>query len=288
MSIKFEDVTHIYGTHTPYEYVGIKNVNLNVKKNSITAIIGHTGSGKSTLIQHINALMLPTRGRVIIDDFMITSNKSPKGLKELRKKVGFVFQFPEYQLFEDTVEKDIMFGPLNFGVDCDKAKENARIALKTVGLDESFLMKSPFDLSGGQKRRVAIAGILVMNPDILVLDEPTAGLDPQGTREMLQLFKSLNEQGKTIIMVTHHMDHVLDYCDEVVLMNDGQVAYQGDVTDLFHQFDILEETGIKMPTITQFSYELNKYHFSIDMNIKEIDALACAIKEEINGKHHVR
>lgn len=216
MSITFKEVEHIYSENTPFAYHALKGVNLNIKDKSFTAIIGQTGSGKSTLIQHINALLLPTSGSINIGEYLITKTNKPNKLKLLRQKAGLVFQFPEYQLFEETIEKDIIFGPMNFGIKESEAKQIARKVLKIVGLDESYLNKSPFDLSGGQKRRVAIAGILAMDPNILILDEPTAGLDPQGTNEMMNLFKQINDSGKTIILVTHDMNHVLQYCDEVV------------------------------------------------------------------------
>ena len=213
MSITFKEVEHIYSESTPFAYHALKGVNLDIKNGSFTAVIGQTGSGKSTLIQHINALLLPSSGNIEIDDYVITSANKPSGLKMLRKKAGLVFQFPEYQLFEETIEKDIIFGPINFGISEDEAKQISKKVINIVGLDETYLDKSPFDLSGGQKRRVAIAGILAMDPDILILDEPTAGLDPQGANEMMNLFKKINKSGKTIILVTHDMNHVLQYCD---------------------------------------------------------------------------
>ena len=195
MSITFKKVEHIYSEKTPFSYHALKGVDLNIEKGKMTALIGHTGSGKSTLIQHMNALLLPSAGEVHIEDILITATDKPESLKPLRKKAGLVFQFPEYQLFEETILKDIIFGPKNFGINEDEAIEMAKKVLKMVGLDESYLEKSPFDLSGGQKRRVAIAGILAMDPDILILDEPTAGLDPQGAKEMLNLFKKINQTG---------------------------------------------------------------------------------------------
>ena len=174
MSITFKEVEHTYSENTPFSYHALKGIDLNIKTGSMTALIGHTGSGKSTLIQHINALLLPTAGEIKVDDILITATDKPETLKPLRKKAGLVFQFPEYQLFEETILKDIIFGPKNFGVNEEEAIEIAKETLELVGLDESYLEKSPFDLSGGQKRRVAIAGILAMNPDILILDEPTA------------------------------------------------------------------------------------------------------------------
>ncbi len=277
MSIEFEKVSHIYSHNTPFEYLAIKDIDLKIEKGSFTAIIGHTGSGKSTLIQHINALTFPTSGKVTINDFIIDASTPPKGLKQLRKMAGLVFQFPEYQLFEETIEKDIIFGPLNFGEDEEQAKAKAKEVLNYVGLDGSYLEKSPFDLSGGQKRRIAIAGILVMDPDILVLDEPTAGLDPQGAKEMMDLFKRLNEQGKTIIIVTHDMNHVLNYCDNVVVMNKGKIVKIGTVEEIFKEADYLESLSIDLPIITHLIYELNKNGFHIDPTIKNIEELVNAI-----------
>lgn len=283
MSITFKEVEHIYSENTPFSYHALKGVDLNIRDESFTAIIGQTGSGKSTLIQHINALLLPTSGEINIDKYIITATDKPSKLKPLRKKAGLVFQFPEYQLFEETIEKDIIFGPMNFGASEEEAKKIARKVLETVGLNESYLNKSPFDLSGGQKRRVAIAGILAMNPDILILDEPTAGLDPQGTNEMMSLFKSINESGKTIILVTHDMNHVLQYCDEVVVMNQGKVEKHDTVTNVFKDSDYLNNLGIDLPIITDFILKLNNCGFNIDSSINNIEQLVLAIGGEING-----
>ena len=256
MSITFKEVEHIYSENTPFAYHALKGVNLKITDQSFTAIIGQTGSGKSTLIQHINALLLPTSGSINID---------------------------EYQLFEETIEKDIIFGPMNFGVSEEEAKKIAHNVLKTVGLDESYLNKSPFDLSGGQKRRVAIAGILAMDPDILILDEPTAGLDPQGTNEMMSLFKRINESGKTIILVTHDMNHVLQYCDEVVVMNHGKVEKHDTVTNVFKDSEYLNSLGIDLPIITNFIIKLNNQGFNLDSSINNIEQLIAAIGGELNG-----
>lgn len=283
MSITFKEVEHIYSENTPFAYHALKGVNLKITDQSFTAIIGQTGSGKSTLIQHINALLLPTSGSINIDEYLITATDKPSKLKPLRKKAGLVFQFPEYQLFEETIEKDIIFGPMNFGVSEEEAKKIAHNVLKTVGLDESYLNKSPFDLSGGQKRRVAIAGILAMNPDILILDEPTVGLDPQGTNEMMSLFKRINESGKTIILVTHDMNHVLQYCDEVVVMNHGKVEKHDTVTNVFKDSEYLNSLGIDLPIITNFIIKLNNQGFNLDSSINNIEQLIAAIGGELNG-----
>jgi energy-coupling factor transport system ATP-binding protein len=248
----------------------------------MVALIGHTGSGKSTLIQHINALLLPTKGQVKVEDILITATNKPSSLKPLRKKAGLVFQFPEYQLFEETVLKDIIFGPMNFGMSEENATIKAKEVLKKVGLDESYLEVSPFDLSGGQKRRVAIAGILAMDPDILVLDEPTAGLDPQGAREMLNLFKSINKMGKTVIIVSHDMNQVLEYCDDAIVMNNGKVEKYMKVDDLFKETEYLSSLSIDLPIITSFIKELNNNGFHIDTSIKDIDELIKVIGGQIH------
>ena len=281
MSIVFKEVEHVYSENTPFQYVALRGIDLTIEKGTMTAIIGHTGSGKSTLIQHINALLQPTKGSVQVEDYIITATNQPKHLKALRKLAGLVFQFPEYQLFEETIEKDIMFGPKNFKVDEETAKRLALKALKDVGLDETYLDKPPFDLSGGQKRRVAIAGILVMEPEIIILDEPTAGLDPQGTYEIMDLFKKLNQEGKTVIIVTHDMNHVLEYCDQAIVMNKGKIDKQCSIDELFEKTEYLLDLSIDLPIITNFIYQLNKKGFSIDSSIKDIDNLVKAIKEAI-------
>ncbi len=277
MSIVFKEVEYRYGDGSPFAYHALKGVNLKIEKGSFCAIIGQTGSGKSTLIQHINALLQPTCGEVHVNDFHIVADAKKMKYKQLRKVAGLVFQFPEYQLFEETIEKDIIFGPTNFGVEANKAKDIAKEVIQVVGLDESFLERSPFELSGGQKRRVAIAGILAMEPDILILDEPTAGLDPQGSIEMMKLFKEINKRGITVILVTHDMNHVLEYCDEVIVMNQGIVEKHDSVTNIFKNQAYLEDLGISLPIITNFIVELNKRGFSIDTSLKTIEEVASAI-----------
>ena len=276
MAITFKEVEYTYSPDTPFAYHALKGINLNIPKGSFTALIGHTGSGKSTLIQHINGLLIPTQGEVCIDDYIITPNNKQK-LKPLRKKAGLVFQFPEYQLFEETIEKDIIFGPMNFGVDEETAKKIAREMLVKVGLDESYLERSPFELSGGQKRRVAIAGILAMEPDILVLDEPTAGLDPQGTKEMMHLFKDFQQTGKSVIMVTHDMNQVLEYCDHAIVMNHGKIEKNCSVTELFNETEYLESLSIDLPIITSFIHQLNQQGFNLPVSIRSVDELIEAI-----------
>ncbi|WP_164120841.1 energy-coupling factor transporter ATPase [Sharpea azabuensis] len=281
MAITFKEVEYTYSPDTPFAYHALKGINLNIPKGSFTALIGHTGSGKSTLIQHINGLLIPTQGEVCIDDYIITPNNKQK-LKPLRKKAGLVFQFPEYQLFEETIEKDIIFGPMNFGVDEETAKKIAREMLVKVGLDESYLERSPFELSGGQKRRVAIAGILAMEPDILVLDEPTAGLDPQGTKEMMHLFKDFQQTGKSVIMVTHDMNQVLEYCDHAIVMNHGKIEKNCSVTELFNETEYLESLSIDLPIITSFIHQLNQQGFNLPVSIKSVDELIEAIGGELH------
>ena len=281
MSVIVKNLTYIYDEGMPFASKAIDDISFEIKDNDFVGLIGHTGSGKSTLIQHLNGLLKPSSGEIIVNGFNITDKDL--NLTEIRKRVGIVFQYPEYQLFEETIEKDIIFGPMNFGVSEEEAKKIAHNVLKTVGLDESYLNKSPFDLSGGQKRRVAIAGILAMNPDILILDEPTAGLDPQGTNEMMSLFKRINESGKTIILVTHDMNHVLQYCDEVVVMNHGKVEKHDTVTNVFKDSEYLNSLGIDLPIITNFIIKLNNQGFNLDSSINNIEQLIAAIGGELNG-----
>ena len=269
MAITFEKVSHVYGEGTPFSFLALKKVTAEIKKGSMTAIIGHTGSGKSTFVQHLNGLLLPTDGTVTVGEYIISADKKPEVMKPLRKKCGLVFQFPEYQLFEETIEKDIIFGPINFGIDENTAKQNAKKALKAV------------DLSGGQKRRVAIAGILVMEPEILVLDEPTAGLDPRGAKEMMSLFKNLNQQGTTILLVTHDMNQVLEYCDEAIVMSKGQVVKSGTVQEIFSEPKYLDELSIELPILTQIIHQLNAQGFELDTAITNLEDLAKAIGGEL-------
>ena len=216
--IKFEKVNYTYQPNSPFASRALFDIDLEVKKGSYTALIGHTGSGKSTLLQHLNGLLQPTQGTVRVGDIVVTSTSKQKEIKPVRKKVGVVFQFPESQLFEETVLKDVAFGPQNFGISKEEAEKIAAEKLEMVGLSKEFWEKSPFELSGGQMRRVAIAGILAMEPEVLVLDEPTAGLDPKARIEMMRLFESIHQTGQTVVLVTHLMDDVADYADYVYLL----------------------------------------------------------------------
>lgn len=226
MSIRFKNVFYTYSPKTPFEHEALHGVSFEIKDGSFTCLVGRTGCGKSTLIQQLNGLLVPTSGQVIVNEYINEkkNRKMRRKMHDLRRIVGLVFQFSENQLFEETVEEDVAFGPTNFGVKKDKAIELAHESLKQVGLDESFYKKSPFDLSGGEKRRVAIAGVLALKPQILVLDEPTAGLDPKGTKELLSLIKTLNENGTTIILVTHDINIVFEYASDVIVMDNGFVV----------------------------------------------------------------
>ena len=280
MSIKINHLSFTYLKKTPNEVLALDDVSLSINDGEFISIIGQTGSGKSTLIQHLNALLLPEKGDIAVDDFVINSNKKKnKNIKELRKHVGVVFQFPEYQLFEDTVEKDVAFGPRNFGASKEEAIKKAHLALESVGLDESFYERNPFDLSGGEKRRVAIAGILAIEPDVLVLDEPTAGLDPIGQEEIMNLLVKMNQEGKTIILVTHDMDLVLKYTTRAIVLKEGKVVFDDTPIELFKEDR--EDFSIEIPLMFKYVKLLNErgYHIKID-NIKCVDDLVNEIIKE--------
>lgn len=256
--IVFNNVDHIYNAGSPFAVSALKNVNLSIPKGKITAIIGHTGSGKSTLIQHLNVLLRPTHGTVKINDVEITADSKNKNLKALRKQVSVVFQFPESQLFEETVLKDVMFGPLNFGVSEEEAERIAREKLTLVGLPEYLYDRSPFDLSGGQMRRVAIAGVLALEPSVLVLDEPTAGLDPAGQKYMLEMFVNLHrQQNLTLVLVTHQMEDVALYADNVIVMENGTVVKTGEPLEIFKDEDKLETLQLSLPHSLQFFKDID-------------------------------
>ena len=271
MPIAFEHVSHVSGADTPFKYAALTDVSLEFSIGKMTAIIGETGSGKSTLVQHLNALLLPTRGRVLVLDRVIEAGEPAKGLKSLRGRVGLVFQFPEYQLFEETVLKDVSFGPKNFGVSEEEAEKKAKAALKMVGLDDSFLERSPLELSGGQKRRVAIAGILAM--------------DPEGTLEMMNLFSKLNKKmGKTVLIVTHDMEQVFSFCDEVVVMEHGQPRIHTSVKVFFRDGSLCREMNILPPALIQFKEQLKEAGYSISDDAMTMDAVASEVARQV--KHH--
>ncbi|MCM3217961.1 energy-coupling factor ABC transporter ATP-binding protein [Niallia taxi] len=279
MDISLQKVAYRYQENTPFERLAIENVDINITSGSYMAIIGHTGSGKSTILQHLNALLTPTSGSVAIGDRLIESGRKNKNLAPIRQKVGIVFQFPESQLFEETVEKDICFGPMNFGVKEEEAKIRAKRALKEVGLSEDYLNKSPFDLSGGQMRRVAIAGVLAMEPEVLVLDEPTAGLDPRGRKEIMEMFYRLHkERNLTTILVTHSMEDAALYADKIVIMNKGKVYREGTAEEIFSESEDLVGIGLNVPDIVRFQrkleaqlgFKLDKVHLNMETFIMEL------------------
>lgn len=280
MSIKIDHLSYSYLKKTPNEVLALDDISLEIESGSFVSIIGHTGSGKSTLIQHLNALLIADKGNLVVDNYTIHSGKKKnKNIKELRKHVGVVFQFPEYQLFEETVEKDVAFGPRNFGIKKEEAIKKAHAALKSVGLNEEFFERNPFDLSGGEKRRVAIAGILAIEPDILVLDEPTAGLDPIGQEEIMNLLVKMNNEGKTIILVTHDMDLVLKYTSRAIVLKDGKVVFDNTPMELFKEDR--EEFSIEIPMMFKYVKLLNErgYHIKNE-EIRSVDDIVKAILKE--------
>mgnify|MGYP002765767626 FL=1 len=282
MAITFKSLSYIYDEGMPYAHHALKDINLNIEEGKITAIIGKTGSGKSTLVEHLNALLVPSSGSLEIEDTIILPGKKNKGLKALRKKVGLVFQFSEYQLFEETILKDVAFGPKNYGASEQEAIAKAKLALKMVGIDESYYETSPFDLSGGQKRRIAIAGILALEPKIIVLDEPTAGLDPKGSQEMIDLFVKLNKKaGITVILVTHDNEIVYNYADNTVLMADGEVKYSGNTLELFNDKEKVKEFNILEPKILSVKNALNDKGFKVPSNVRTIEELAKYLSKEL-------
>ncbi|WP_394405278.1 energy-coupling factor transporter ATPase [Streptococcus sp. 20-1249] len=261
MGIHLQQVSYTYQLGTPFEGRALFGVDLEIKDGSYTALIGHTGSGKSTILQLLNGLNVPTSGSVVIDETVITADSVNKDIKQVRKKVGLVFQFAESQVFDETVLKDVSFGPQNFGVSKEEAEAIAREKLDLVGISEELFERSPFELSGGQMRRVAIAGILAMEPSVLVLDEPTAGLDPAGRKELMSIFKHLHERGMTIVLVTHLMDDVANFADYVYVMEKGKKILSGQPSEVFQQVDFLESIQLGVPKITKFAANLERRGF---------------------------
>ncbi len=271
MSIKIENLVHVYMPKSPFEKVALDNVNIEINDNEFVALIGHTGSGKSTLIQHMNGLLKPTSGRIIVDGEDIT--KEGFKLTDIRKKVGLVFQYPEYQLFEETIEKDIEYGPRNLGLEQEEITRRVKNAMKMVGLDyDIYRNKSPFDLSGGQKRRVAIAGVIAMEPKILILDEPTAGLDPKGRDDILEQIKKLHTEYKmTIILVSHSMEDVGRLAQRIIVMNNGNVALEGTPAQVFKEIDTLENIGLAVPQVTYLMRALKEKGFNVSDEVYTIN-----------------
>ena len=279
MGIALENVSFTYQEGTPLASTALSDVSFTIEDGSYTALIGHTGSGKSTILQLLNGLLVPSQGSVRVFDTLITSTSKNKDIRQIRKQVGLVFQFAENQIFEETVLKDVAFGPQNFGVSEEDAEKNAREKLALVGIDESLFDRSPFELSGGQMRRVAIAGILAMEPAILVLDEPTAGLDPLGRKELMNLFKKLHQSGMTIVLVTHLMDDVAEYANQVYVMEKGRLVKGGKPSDVFQDVVFMEEVQLGVPKITAFCKRLADRGVSF----KRLPIKIEEFKESLNG-----
>ena len=279
MGIILDNVSYTYQEGTPFASAALSDVSLSIEDGSYTAIIGHTGSGKSTILQLLNGLLVPTEGSVRVFDTLITSTSVNKQIRQIRKQVGLVFQFAENQIFEETVLKDVAFGPQNFGVSVEDAEAIAREKLALVGIDESLFERSPFELSGGQMRRVAIAGILAMEPSILVLDEPTAGLDPIGRKELMTLFKKLHQDGITIVLVTHLMDDVAEFADQVYVMEKGRLVKSGAPSLVFQNLEFMENIQLGVPKITRFAQRLADRGVSF----KQMPITIEEFKEFING-----
>ena len=279
MGIILDNVSYTYQEGTPFASAALSDVSLTIEDGSYTAIIGHTGSGKSTILQLLNGLLVPTKGSVRVFDTLITPTSVNKQIRQIRKQVGLVFQFAENQIFEETVLKDVAFGPQNFGVSVEEAEAIAREKLALVGIDESLFERSPFELSGGQMRRVAIAGILAMEPSILVLDEPTAGLDPIGRKELMTLFEKLHQDGITIVLVTHLMDDVAEFADQVYVMEKGRLVKSGAPSLIFQNLEFMENIQLGVPKITRFAHRLAERGVSF----KQMPITIEEFKEFING-----
>ena len=279
MGITLENVSFTYQEGTPLSSSALTDVSLTIEDGSYTALVGHTGSGKSTILQLLNGLLVPSKGSVRVFDTVITPTSTNKEIRQIRKQVGLVFQFAENQIFEETVLKDVAFGPQNFGVSEEEAKKVAREKLALVGIDESLFERSPFELSGGQMRRVAIAGMLAMEPTVLVLDEPTAGLDPLGRKELMTLFKKLHLSGMTIVLVTHLMDDVAEYADQVYVMEKGRLVKSGKPSEVFQDVASMENVQLGVPKITAFCKRLADR----GVTFKKLPIRIEEFKESLNG-----
>ena len=291
MQISLKNVSYTYNYKTPYAREVLKDINLKIDEGSYTVIIGKTGSGKSTLIEHINGLLLPTKGEVAVDNILITNPQSKKErrelaktLKILRQDVAVLFQFSEQQLFETSVLKDIIFAPLNYGVAEEKAISKAKELIKLVGLDESYLDKSPFELSGGEMRKVALCGVLALEPKVLILDEPTVALDYQSREEIMAMVKRLKEEfDMTIVFVTHNMDYVLEYADKVFVLKNGEISFEGKVEDLFLNEQILKENSLELPEVLKFYKKLEANNIILDVFPRKYEELINALKNKIGS-----
>ncbi|SFQ40631.1 energy-coupling factor transport system ATP-binding protein [Lachnospiraceae bacterium XBB1006] len=287
MSLILNHVNYVYEPNTPMERMALRDINLTIEAGEFVGIIGHTGSGKSTLIQQLNGLMKPTYGEVYFHGRDIYDGDF--SLKELRSKVGLVFQYPEYQLFETTVFEDVCFGPKNLGLSEKEAGLRAFEALEYVKIPKELFYQSPFELSGGQKRRVAIAGVLAMRPEVLILDEPTAGLDPQGREELLGELRRLNEgKGMTIILVSHSMEDVANYVQRLIVMEDGGIRFDGTPKDVFAHCDELEELGLMAPQVTYLMRELQAKGFPVEGNVTTVDEAKKSILRAISWQNRMR
>jgi len=286
MSIIIEKLNHIYDIGSPFETNALNSISLQIETGDFVGLIGHTGSGKSTLIQHMNGLLKPTSGKILINGFDITSSKAK--LNEIRKKVGLVFQYPEYQLFEETVEKDVAFGPNNLGIEPEEVNRRVKESLEMVGLDyEEIRGKSPFELSGGQKRRVAIAGVIAMKPEVLILDEPTAGLDPKGRDEILEQILALHaKQGITVILVSHSMEDIARYVRKIFVMDGGSLVLAGDPAEVFSHVEQLEAIGLAAPQVTYVAKALASKGIDIDPTLYTVENAAMRLLELIRRKSH--
>lgn len=272
MQIQVKNLTHIYSEGMPHESTALQDISFDIEKGEFVGIIGHTGSGKSTLIQHLNGLLKPKSGSILVDGVDIT-DKHVK-MRDIRRKIGLVFQYPEYQLFEETVHKDVAFGPLNLGLSQEEADERVKDALLQVGLDyEEIAQRSPFELSGGQKRRVAIAGVIAMKPEVLILDEPTAGLDPKAHRDILKMIVDIHKrEGNTIILISHNMGDVARLCNRVFVMSKGNLALTGTPEEVFRQKDLLDSMGLGLPPAMALMVELQRRGVPVEAKALTIDA----------------
>ena len=291
MQISLKNVSYTYNYKTPYAREVLKDINLNVEEGSYTVIIGKTGSGKSTLIEHINGLLLPTHGEVLVNNVLITNPKSKKEKRELAKKlkvlrqdVAVLFQFSEQQLFETSVLKDIIFAPLNYGISAERAISKAKELIKLVGLDESYLDKSPFELSGGEMRKVALCGVLALEPKVLILDEPTVALDYKSREEIMTMVKKLKDElNMTIVLISHNMNYVLEYADKVFVLKNGKINFEGTVEELFEDKQLLKENSLEQPELLKFYNKLQENNIKLDVFPRKYEDLIGALKNKIGS-----